>query len=40
MGSFIAGTGSYAPQKVVTNADIEKPNDGIDLHQIVIGAHF
>lgn len=23
-----------------SNADIEKPNDGIDLHQIVIGAHF
>ena len=23
-----------------SNADIEKPNDGIDLHQIVLGAHF
>lgn len=23
-----------------SNADIEEPNDGIDLHQIVIGAHF
>lgn len=23
-----------------SNADIEKPNDGIDLHQIVVGAHF
>jgi hypothetical protein len=23
-----------------SNANIEKPNDGIDLHQIVIGAHF
>lgn len=23
-----------------SNADIKKPNDGIDLHQIVIGAHF
>jgi opacity protein-like surface antigen len=23
-----------------SNADIEKPNDGIDLQQIVIGAHF
>lgn len=23
-----------------SNADIEKPNDGMDLHQIVIGAHF
>lgn len=23
-----------------SNADIEKPNDGIDLHQIVIGAYF
>lgn len=23
-----------------SNADIEEPNDGIDLHQIVIGAYF
>jgi lipid A 3-O-deacylase len=23
-----------------SNADIEKPNDGLDLHQIVIGMHF
>jgi lipid A 3-O-deacylase len=23
-----------------SNADIEKPNDGIDLHQIVLGAYF
>ena len=23
-----------------SNADIEKPNDGVDLHQIVLGAHF
>ena len=23
-----------------SNADIEKPNDGLDLHQFVIGAHF
>ena len=23
-----------------SNADIEKPNDGIDLHQIVLGANF
>lgn len=23
-----------------SNADIEKPNDGLDLHQIVVGAYF
>ena len=23
-----------------SNADIEKPNDGLDLHQIVLGAKF
>lgn len=23
-----------------SNAEIEKPNDGIDLHQIVVGARF
>jgi lipid A 3-O-deacylase len=23
-----------------SNADIEKPNDGIDLHQVVVGAYF
>jgi opacity protein-like surface antigen len=23
-----------------SNADIDKPNDGVDLHQIVVGMHF